>query len=52
MPQGSTSETGGFFNFAGNWTKQRETGVIWLTRHKSHESAHAPHPCASTTATS
>jgi hypothetical protein len=43
-PAGSTFETGGFFNFAGNWTKQRETGVIWLTHHKSGEAAHAPHP--------
>jgi hypothetical protein len=43
MPAGSTSETGGFFNFVGNWTKQRQAGVIWLTRHKSGEAAHAPH---------
>lgn len=42
-PPGSTSETGGFFNFAGNWTKQREAGVIWLTHHKTGEAAHAPH---------
>jgi hypothetical protein len=43
VPAGSTSETGGFFNFVGNWTKQRQTGAIFLTKHKSGEAAHAPH---------
>lgn len=43
-PAGTTAETGGFFNFGGSWTKQRQTGVIWLTKHKSGEAARAPHP--------
>jgi len=37
-------ETGGFYNFAGNWTNQRSTGVIWLTQYGQNESAHAPQP--------
>lgn len=44
VPAGSTSETGGFFNFVGHWTKQRQVGAIYLTKHKTGEAAHAPHP--------
>jgi hypothetical protein len=44
LPPGSTSETGGFYDFGGTWRNQRITGVIWLTNHKSGEAAHAPQP--------
>ncbi len=43
IPKGATTETGGFFNFGGGWTKQRITGVIWLTQYAAGEAAHAPH---------
>ena len=42
-PPGAPPETGGFFDFGGGWTKQRVTGVIWLTNYKQGEAAHAPH---------
>ena len=42
LPKGNASEEGGFFNFNGGWSKQRVTGVIWLTQYKQGESAHAP----------
>jgi hypothetical protein len=42
-PPGAPPETGGFYNFGGGWTKQRVTGVIWLTNYKQGEAAHAPH---------
>lgn len=34
-------EKGGFFTFGGTWSKQRNTGVIWLTRYskRSRENA-------------
>lgn len=42
-PAGAAAETGGFFDFGGGWTKQRVTGVLWLTNYRSGEAAHAPH---------
>lgn len=42
LPPGTRTETGGFFNFGGNWSTQRVAGVIWLTNHKTGESAHSP----------
>lgn len=30
-----TAETGGFYSFGGTWTKQRNTGVVWLTNYKT-----------------
>jgi hypothetical protein len=44
IPEGTTVETGGFFNFAGKWSPQRVAGVIWLTKHRQGEEAHAPQP--------
>lgn len=41
---GSQSETGGFYGFGGRWAPQRVTGVIWLTKYKKNEAAHAPQP--------
>ena len=29
------TETGGFYNFGGGWTKQENRGVNWLTNYKS-----------------
>ena len=31
------TETGGFYNFGGGWTKQENKGVNWLTQSKSME---------------
>jgi hypothetical protein len=42
-PPGAPPETGGFYDFGGGWSKQRVTGVIWLTSYKPGEAAHAPH---------
>jgi hypothetical protein len=28
------SETGGFYTFGGKWSKQRNTGVVWLTHYQ------------------
>jgi hypothetical protein len=42
-PKGATVEIGGFYNFGGGWSKQRVTGVIWLTQYKKDEVAHSPH---------
>lgn len=42
LPKGNQTEEAGFFNFAGRWSKQRVTGVIWLTQYKENESAHSP----------
>jgi hypothetical protein len=39
---GSKPETGGFFDFGGQWQAQRVTGVIWLTAYAPGEAAHAP----------
>jgi hypothetical protein len=44
IPEGSRSETGGFYDFGGKWVPQRITGVIWLTHFKKGEAAHAPQP--------
>ena len=44
IPEGSKSETGGFYDFGGKWTPQRITGVIWLTHFKQGEGADAPQP--------
>ncbi len=44
LPRGSASESGGFFNFHGEWVPQRVTGVQWLTHHAVGEGAHAPQP--------
>ncbi len=44
LPRGSTSESGGYFNFVGKWVPQRITGVQWLTHHAVGEAAHAPQP--------
>jgi hypothetical protein len=29
------TENGGFYNFKGLWTKQQNTGVVWLTAYKN-----------------
>ena len=42
-PPGSKPETGGYYDFVGNWTAQRVTGVVWLTNYGLGEAAHAPH---------
>lgn len=42
MPKGAKVETSGFYNFGGRWSKQRVTGVIWLTEYGKGEMAHAP----------
>ena len=44
IPEGSQSETGGFYDFGGQWVRQRITGVIWLTHFKKGDAAHAPQP--------
>jgi hypothetical protein len=44
IPEGSKTETGGFYDFGGKWTPQRITGVIWLTSFKKGAAAHAPQP--------
>ena len=42
IPKGAVTETGGFYDYGGKWRKQRITGVIWLTKYKEGEGAHAP----------
>lgn len=42
LPPGATAETGGYFDFAGNWVEQRVTGMVWLTHYPPGEAAHAP----------
>jgi hypothetical protein len=42
-PPGAPPEAGGFYDFGGGWSRQRVTGVIWLTNYKPGEAAHAPH---------
>jgi len=42
LPKDNVVETGGFFGFNGGWSKQRITGVTWLTHYKAHESARSP----------
>ncbi|MEE2887926.1 MAG: LamG domain-containing protein [Planctomycetota bacterium] len=42
LSKGNKIEEGGFFNFGGRWSKQRVTGVVWLTQYEEGEAAHAP----------
>ena len=42
LPKGNKVEEGGFFNFGGRWSKQRVTGVTWLTQYREDEGAHNP----------
>ena len=42
LPKGNEVEEGGFFNFGGRWSKQRVTGVTWLTQYQEDEGAHNP----------
>ncbi len=44
IPEGSQSETGGFYDFGGQWIRQRIAGVIWLTHCKKGQGVHAPQP--------
>ena len=44
FPKASKVETGGFYDFGGQWTPQRVTRVIWLTNFKRGASVHAPQP--------
>jgi hypothetical protein len=39
---GAKPETGGFFDFGGQWQAQRVTGVLWLTQYGPGEAAHSP----------
>lgn len=38
-----TAENGGFYNYRGNWSRQRTYGVIWLTRYTAEEGLSARH---------
>ncbi|OJJ20331.1 hypothetical protein BKI52_17870 [marine bacterium AO1-C] len=37
------SETGGFYNFGGRFSKQRNAGVVWLTKYRDKSQASARH---------
>ena len=52
LPKGSQSETGGFYDFGGQWVPQRVTGVIWLTSFKSGGGATRRSRCVCATARS
>ncbi|MAG55591.1 MAG: hypothetical protein CMJ83_04795 [Planctomycetes bacterium] len=42
LAKNNRPETGGFFNFRGQWVSQRVTGVRWLTNYGKGEAARAP----------
>lgn len=37
------SEVGGFYTFGGDWSKQANEGVVWLTKHKNPKTENVMH---------